>query len=420
MNKWLRRALKILAGIVAFLIIVVLGLVVYTQLTWARPYDRPVPQLTAPKDKETVARGEYLYKYGYQCWGCHSKGTDDPNSPQAGGKEFDLSKVGPGFGVYNAPNLTSDPEMGIGAMSDGLIVRALREGLNRKGQTLFPVMPADWLKGLSDKDTLAIVAYLRSLPPVKNAVSSNRPSFAAKALFALKVLKPQPPITQPVVSPPPGVTVEYGKYLAENTATCADCHSQRNLNTGVFLPGKNFTGSSIAFGGELDNLPASAYAPNLTPDKKTGIGTWTEEQFIKALRTGTRPDGTVMLTLMPYPYFSFWTDDDLKAVYRYLQTVPAQENEVPQMEYLAAITSGSSLTKGEAMFKVRCSTCHGENGKGATPTSVALARVAPNLDDAALTNTIKSGIPATRMPGFAKTLSAEQLADLITFVRSWK
>lgn len=280
-------------------------------------------------------------------------------------------------------------------------------------------MPMDWLKGLSDKDTLAIVAYLRSLPPVKNVVPANRPSFAFKALVALKVVKPQPAITQPVFSPSSGVTVEYGKYLAENTATCADCHSQRNLNTGVFLPGKFFTGSSIAFGGELENLPAAAYAPNLTPDNKTGIGTWTEEQFIKALRTGTRPDGTVMLTVMPYPYFSFWTDDDLKAVYRYLRTLPAQEREVPQMEYLAAITSGSSLSKGEAMFKVRCAGCHGEKGKGATPTTALLAKIAPSLDDTTIGNFIKVGIQGTRMPGFGKTLTEKQIADLIAFIRSW-
>lgn len=143
MNKWLRRTLKILGWIVGVIAVLILGLAIYVQLTWARPYDRPLQQMTAPKDKdkETIARGEYLYKYGYQCWGCHSKGTDDPNSPQAGGKEFDLRKVGPGFGFFYAPNLTSDPETGIGNVSDAVLVRALREGLNRKSQQLFPSCP---------------------------------------------------------------------------------------------------------------------------------------------------------------------------------------------------------------------------------------------------------------------------------------
>lgn len=169
--------------------------------------------MVAPTDAQTVARGEHLYKYSLNCWGCHgSQGNKSPDEPQAGGFEFDLTGIGPpgGFGYIYASNVTPDPETGIGDWSDGELVRALREGLDPEGHLIFVIMEAEWWKGLSDKDVLALVAYMRSLPPVRNAVPANRPAFALKALQALGVLKPQPAITAPVVAPPRGATAEYG------------------------------------------------------------------------------------------------------------------------------------------------------------------------------------------------------------------
>jgi len=255
---------------------------------------------------------------------------------------------------------------------------------------------------------------------VKNTVPASRLSLVAKALFALKMIKAQPAITQPIVAPTPGATTEYGKYLAINASGCSECHTPRDTNTGKVFFDRMFAGSAFAFGGEIEGLSAEAHAPNLTADPDAGIGAWSEEQFIKAMRTGARPDGTVMLTMMPYPYYSFWTDDDLKAVYRYLKTVPEQKDQVPPIELLAGATTGTPVEKGNALFKVYCAACHGENGKGAVPTSVALAKAAPSMDDTALRNIINSGIGGTRMPGFTKTLSAEQVADVTAFIRSWK
>ena len=420
MNKGLRRILKVLGIIIGVLVVLVIGLFIFVQLRWDAPDNRPVPQMTAPTDKETVARGEYLYKYGNQCWGCHTTGASDATSVPSGGREFDLTGIGPGFGFIYAPNITPDKETGIGAWTDGEIVRSLREGLDRDGHVLFPMMPGDYYKGLADKDVLAMVAYLRSLPPVKNTVPASRLSLVAKALFALKMIKAQPAITQPIVAPTPGATTEYGKYLAINASGCSECHTPRDTNTGKVFFDRMFAGSNFAFGGEIEDLPAEAHAPNLTPDLEAGIDAWSEEQFIKAMRTGARPDGTVMLTMMPYPYYSFWTDDDLKAVYRYLRTVPEQKDQVPPIKLLAGATTGTAVEKGNALFKVYCAVCHGENGKGAVPTSVALARAAQTLDDASLQRFIRDGLPGTRMPGFAKTLSAEQVADVTAFIRSWK
>jgi mono/diheme cytochrome c family protein len=416
-----KRILKILGGIAALLLLVVVVLVGYVQVSWDKSYTRAeATRLTAGVDAETITRGEYLYWYGSQCWGCHSPPgtTADPRVLPVGGQKFDLSDIGPGFGIYYATNLTPDPETGIGNWTDGELVRALREGVDREGRTLFPIMPAEYYKGLSDQDALAIVAYLRTLPPTRNETPANQPSFVAKALFALKILKPQPAITQPIVAPPAGPTAEYGQYLAINASGCSECHTPRNLQNGEVIWTQLFAGANFAIG-EAEGATGSAHGPNLTPDPETGIGNWTEEQFITAMRTGMKPGGTVMLTLMPYPYYSFWTDDDLKAVYLYLKTVPNQTNRVSPPTFSAEITGGEGFVRGEALYGAFCESCHGDKGKGGTPTAVALSQIAPEMDDAALRSIIDNGMPGTRMPGFGKTITQEQVSDVIEFIRSF-
>lgn len=146
MNKWLKLILKGLGIFVGVLLLLIIILVVYVQLAWDRPVSRPAPQMTAPKDEETLARGEYLYKYTLICWQCHgAEGSDSPEEPQAGGLEFDLSEIGSpgGFGVVYGSNITPDPETGIGEWTDGEIVRAIREGLDPEGHILFPIMEAE-------------------------------------------------------------------------------------------------------------------------------------------------------------------------------------------------------------------------------------------------------------------------------------
>jgi len=118
-------------GILALLIV---GFVAIVLLTWNRPVIRSGPELKSPTDAQTQAAGEFLYNYSMQCWHCHgAEGSHSLDEPQAGGREFDLTQIGPGFGLYYASNLTPDPETGIGNWSDSELVRALREGLDRDG-----------------------------------------------------------------------------------------------------------------------------------------------------------------------------------------------------------------------------------------------------------------------------------------------
>lgn len=418
MRTWLVRILKWLGILIGILVVLVIGIVVYVQLAWDRPVQREVQQMTAPKDSQAVARGEFLYKYSLTCWTCHgSQGSNSPDEPQAGGLEFDLTGIGPpgGFGYVYAANVTPDLETGIGAWSDGELVRALREGLDHEGRLLFPIMEAEWWKGLSDEDTLALVAYMRSLPPVRNEVPPNKLSFAAKALTALGVLKAQPAITTPVDAPTRGATAEYGEYLANHASTCVGCHSPRDPNSGQFDPTRPFAGGLFPFPEEGFTTTGA----NLTPDASTGIGDWTEEQFMTAMRTGQRPDGTVMLPFMPYPSYSKWSEDDLRAVWLYLRSLEPIAHDVPASSLTGVAATGSGAERGEALYDVYCVKCHGEQGAGGHFTSVDLRGAAGGMDDGMLVGFISDGIPGTRMPGFGRTFSDDEIEDLVAFIRTW-
>lgn len=418
MNKWLRRILKVLGILVGALLVLILILVVFVQLTWDRPVSRAAPQMTAPTDAQTVARGEYLFNYSLNCWGCHgSLGSKSPDEPQAGGLEFDLTTVGPpgGFGYVYASNITPDAETGIGTWSDGELVRALREGLDPEGHLLFPIMEAEWWSGLSDEDVLALVAYMRSLPPVRAEVPDSRLSFVAKALIALRVLKAQPAIAGSIATLPPGATAEYGEYLVYHASSCAGCHMPRDPNTGQFDTTRPFAGGLFP----ITEEGFSATGSNLTPDPATGIGNWTEEQFMTAMRTGLLPNGKVMLPFMPWPSYSRWNEDDLRAVWLYLRSLEPIAHEVPATTLAGAAATGTGAERGEDLFELYCVVCHGEQGNGGSFTSIALKEAASGMDDARLSGFISEGLPGTSMPGFSETLSDEQIADLVAFIRTW-
>ncbi len=416
MNKWLRRILNGLIILVGVLVVLVIGLVGYVQIFADRPQERPVRQMTVPKDAQTIARGEFLYDNSNLCWGCHgSEGSYRPNEPQAGGRKFDLSNVGPGFGVFYASNVTPDIETGIGAWSDGELVRAIREGLDREGRLILPVMPYQFAHGMSDEDALALVAYMRSLPPVRKKVPANEPSFAFRALMAFGVLKPEPAIAAPVVAPAKGVTAEYGEYLAWRNSGCAECHMPRNMNTGEL----DFTRRLAGALSPIDEEGIRASPSNLTPDAATGLGQWTEQQFMTAIRTGSRPDGTVMLPFMPWPSYSRWNDDDLRAVWLYLRSLPPVNHQVPPSTLTGTAATGRGTARGDALFAVYCRVCHGDKGTGTPLTPFRLKDTVRRMDQATIIGFISKGLPGTLMPSFGKTLTDEQMIDIATFIHSW-
>jgi len=299
MSSPIKRVLKVFVWLVGFLVVILGCLWGYVQLRWDAPVSRPVTELTAPSDSASIEWGKEIFTYRSHCWTCHQAQFSAEYTTPSGGMLFDLTEIGPGFGKWYSRNLTPDMETGLGGWTDGEIVRALREGLRKDGTPLFPVMPIDWYHGMADDDALAVVAYLRTLPPVEHKVPERQPSFPAKALFTFGVMGPKPAVTKPIVAPPRGVTAEYGKYLSNNLADCADCHTPRDLQDGHFFVDQMFAGSSFPFGGG-DEGPILAHARNISPDVETGIGSWSEEDFLAAVTTGMRPDSTVLAPIMPY------------------------------------------------------------------------------------------------------------------------
>ncbi|HET7320894.1 MAG TPA: cytochrome c [Longimicrobiaceae bacterium] len=282
----------------------------------------PLPDLSPSAVGDTtglVARGEYLVRSVAVCGHCHAADPEhDPDGPLSGGLAFHDWRLG----TIRASNLTPDSATGIGAWSEAEIVRAIRTGEDREGHLLAPVMPYEWLHGLSDRDALAIARYLKSLPPVQHEVE-NDPNlvFRLAKIFFLGP-KHAPHGTYPVRAG----TAEYGQYLALHAGLCVDCHTPR---TGI----RSTPDRDRLFAGDASppkGLPANP--DNITPDSATGIGGWSESDFLRALRTGVNPAGDTLHPFMPWREYRRMTDEDLAAIYRYLRTIPPIRNRVPERE----------------------------------------------------------------------------------------
>jgi mono/diheme cytochrome c family protein len=277
----------------------------------------PLPELATASVGDTtelVARGRYLVRDVAVCGHCHAANTRQPDGPLSGGMAFRNWRLG----TIRAANLTPDAETGIGAWSDAEVVRAIRSGQHRNGNVLAPVMPYEWFRGMSDRDALAIVRYLRTLPAVHNQID-NRTNlvFRAARIFMLSPRRAQPAAVRPGPSP------EYGRYLANHVGLCADCHTPRGGLQAKPDRGRLFAG---------DASPPSGWPANprnLTPDSATGIGRWSEQDFLRTLRTGVNPRGDSLHPFMPWRELRRMNDDDLRAVYAYLRTLPAIRNQVP-------------------------------------------------------------------------------------------
>jgi mono/diheme cytochrome c family protein len=256
-----------------------------------------------------LARGAYLVRYVANCAGCHGADPKNPEGPLSGGHEFKNWRIG----TVRAANITPDPATGIGAWSEAEIMRALRNGEDRAGHVLAPVMPYEWFNGMTTRDALAIARYLKSQAPVHNIVKNNKNLIYR--LGELFFLGPKKDNREAAAS--------HGEYLALHVALCADCHTPRGglQNTAIW---------DMLFAGNAKppkDWPANP--ANITPDTATGIGEWSEGDFLKTIRTGTDPDEEKLHDFMPWKRFRNMTEQDLLAIYHYLKTVKPIRNEVP-------------------------------------------------------------------------------------------
>jgi mono/diheme cytochrome c family protein len=269
-----------------------------------------------------LARGRYLTSAVVDCAHCHThRNVNDYTvaygPAYAGGEVFGSEWLMPGTII--TPNITPHDETGIGGWTDPEIKRAIREGMNKKNERLFPLMPSHYFQAMSDEDLAGIVAFLRSLPPTPMA-SDQRTVLAIDR----KVLPMLPPITE-VVPPSSMEPVKRGEYLV-TLANCRTCHSPT-------LKGQEIPERFLA-GGVLFTTPIGSFpVPNITPDDETGIGGWTDEEIKTVLTTGKRKSGPqVIANLMPWWLYRNLTDGDLNAIVAYLRSLKAVRNDITKPE----------------------------------------------------------------------------------------
>ena len=316
---------RLLLRVLAVLLIIIAGLLIFIFVSWNKKHDAPFPEIKASSDSLVIARGKYLAFGPAHCASCHTpmdkleavdKGLEIPLS---GGWELAIPP-----GTFRAPNLTPDPETGIGKLTDAEVARVLRYSVGHDGRTIFPFMP---FQELSDEDLTAIISYLRSQPPVKNAVKPSEYSFLGKAVLAFGMIKPVAPKKEPPNSVPIDSTIASGSYIANSIANCVGCHTERDLKTG------EFTGPAFAGGLQMSDdftQGATFVTPNITPDKETGVmTTWTEAAFVQRFRSGRVHERSPM----PWGSFARMTEVDLKALYRYLQSLEPVKNKIEKTLY---------------------------------------------------------------------------------------
>jgi mono/diheme cytochrome c family protein len=277
----------------------------------------PLPRIAASSLGDTsalVERGEYIVRNVSVCGSCHTSDRK-PDEPLVGGAEFKDWRLG----TVRSANLTPDSATGLGTWTESEIVRAIRNGERKDGRLLAPVMRYEWFHEMSDRDAFAAARYLKTLPAVSNRVtqSPNLIFHVARALFL-------GPIRGEAAPPPQrGSTVEYGRYLSR-IALCVDCHTPTSGLQSKLDRDRLFSGQS--------HPPKDFIAnpSNLTPDSLTGIGRWTEADFLGTIRTGDDPQGHTLNDFMPWRQLRRMSDDDLRAIYVYLRTVPPLRNQVPR------------------------------------------------------------------------------------------
>jgi mono/diheme cytochrome c family protein len=315
----MKRILRYTASAAVLLAAVMALISIYVLVRWDRTFEAPFPEITASSDPAVIERGRYLAYGPGDCVSCHvprsmaEEVAAGATPPLIGGGMFELP-----LGNFYAPNLTPDSETGIGRRTDGELARVLRYGVAANGRATLPFMETHTL---SDEDLQAVISFLRAQPPHRNNVPNHEFGFIGKAFLAFVIKPPVVKETAPVSSPPSAPTVERGSYLANAVANCAGCHSQRNMVDGSYV------GPKFAGGMEMpdDTDSQSVFVtPNLTPSAKSGhIFHWTEDDFVARFRSGAVTPGSHM----PWKPFQRMTEDDLRAIYRYLRTLEPVENK---------------------------------------------------------------------------------------------
>ncbi|MGU7769023.1 c-type cytochrome [Burkholderia sp. MR1-5-21] len=388
----------------------------------------PAPAAAAPQSADAlVARGAYLARAG-DCVACHSASG---GKPFAGGLKFDTP-----IGAIYSTNITPDPKTGLGGWTLDEFDRALRAGVRKSGDTLYPAMPYPSYARLTDDDVKALYAYfMHGVAPVQQEnravdivwpLSMRWPLGIWRKLFAPA---PKPfdaaPYTDPVLA--------RGAYLVQGLGHCGACHTPR-------APTMQERGLTDADG--PDYLSGGAAIDGWVPtslrgEPRTGFGAWTEAEIVQFLKTGRTQRTAAFggMTDVVGHSMQHLTDDDLTAIARYLKTLPPKvQGETPYAYDGAAahaLQTGDASKPGAAVYRDNCMACHRSDGRGYTRVFPALGGnpVLQGDDPTSVIHVVLAGsalkgthtAPSTfTMPPFGWRLSDQEVADVANFVRtSW-
>jgi mono/diheme cytochrome c family protein len=295
MLKWIGI---VLGGLLALVVVALGGIYIASEVRVNRVYDVQAERVRIPDDPAVIERGRRLATNLLACVDCHG--------PQLAGKIF---VDDPLLGRAVAANLTRGKGGLGGQFSDTDWVRAIRHGIKPDGTSMF-VMPVEDYVNVNEPDLAAVIAYVKSVPPVDNELPASRIGMLGRVLLvtgqanllSAEMVDQTAPIP-PVVAA--GPTVEYGHYLARTTG-CTGCH------------GANLSGGRIP--GSPPDFPTP---PNITPGSP--VAGYQDEAIARIIREGRRPDGSMINSFMPYKYYNGMTDEEVRALVLYLRSVPARE-----------------------------------------------------------------------------------------------
>lgn len=270
------------------------------------------PLTNAADEAAALKRGEYLFRAG-ACESCHTD-VEHGGAFLAGGRAMRTA-----FGTFYTPNITPSLESGIGRWALEDFRRAMIEGSRPDGRPYYPVFPYRWYTGMRSEDIADLWAYLQAIPPVENAVPPHKLNFPFNIRWLVLIWK--------LFNFDQGETVfdsqrsaqwNRGAYLVNHLGHCGACHTPKVMS--------NFIG--IEFLAGSTQIPGGLPAPNITPDVETGIGTWSPQDIVRALKRAMRPDGTpIRGPMAEYVLYgsSYLSDADLDAIAVYLMSLPAEE-----------------------------------------------------------------------------------------------
>jgi hypothetical protein len=379
---------------------------------------------TGSAGAQELSKGEYLSRAS-DCVVCH---TLPEGRPYAGGL-----KMSTPAGVIYTTNITPDPETGIGRWSYEDFERAVRKGVGKDGQRLYPAMPYPSYARLTDQDMRSLYDFfMKEVKPVRQRPTPNELTWPYNMRWPLAAWN-WLGTDDGTYKPDAGFDAEWnrGAYLVQGPGHCGACHTPR----GFALQEKALSESSGAFlaGGNLDNWSA----PNLRNDLNTGLGRWTEEDLAQFLKTGSNRYGTAFGTMRDVVNYStrYLSDADVKAMAKYIKSLsPSIDRTQPVWVYDNRTTEALAARKfdapGAATFQRQCASCHGSDGKGGGGLPALAGNPAIlDPDGTSIINVVLNGahpldpegLPeADWMPQFRTFLNDKDIADVVSFVRtSW-